>query len=204
MAESFLTMKEFEKLFWRLTTLMLGFDPAKPEHAGKVRISWPRNGSPAWKITDDVTFIRVGEEDDKYNVIRDTLYQSPNDDSLQRTDAYTRVIRVHWLFYGPNSYNNAFRVRNALFDEQYREVLSNKRIYLIPVVDTPNRAPELFGGQYWERTDMSARFNELVSTVNDVPFLKSADITVKSSPESGITLNKDASVNPNIKIHGGV
>ncbi len=210
MADLFLTTEQLEDLFWRVTMQMLGHDPLifedpdNPPSAMPVRISWPTDGAPAWKITDDVAFLRVGEQPDAISDIRDTVYSAYDKDNALQSISQTRVIRVHWLLYGPNSWNNACQIRNRLYVPQHRETLDKNRVYLVPRIKTPQRLPELFGGRWWERADVAASFNELVRYDATIPYLKTADITVKSSPESGITIATDASVNENTKPHGGV
>lgn len=207
MADLFLTMDQIENLFWRATMEMLGFDPSEysdpdnPPTFMPVRISWPTQGAPAWKIDQDIAFIRVGEEPDDMNIIRDTIYQALNDDNASVDTAQTRVLKVHWLLYGPNSYNNAAIIRKRLFEEQCRNLLSADQIYLVPEVATPRRAPELWGGRWWERTDVSASFNELLKFNSVVPYFKSADIAVKNSPAAGETETTDASVTEETKTH---
>lgn len=204
MTDQFLTRKQLESLFWRVTIQMLDLDPDLPKNAGSVRNSWQTCGAPAWKIDENVTFIRIGEQDDDFNILRDTVYQGLDKDFAQEVTAYTRVLRVHWVIYGPDSFDNAFRIRNRLYNAQFRQPLADKQIYLIPRIAAPRRMPELFNGQWWERTDLFANFNELVRSDTTVPYLKSAEVIVKSSPESGITISTDASVGEKTKLHGGV
>lgn len=210
MADLFLTTEQLEDLFWKVTMRILGYDPEvynDPDHppaSMPVRISWPTDGAPAWKIDEDIAFIRVGEEADDINLTRDTILSERDEDSADQLTGQTRVIRVHWLLYGPNSLNNASQIRNGLFVDQYRSQLTKNNMYLVPRIKTPQRLPELYGGRWWERADIAASFNELIRYDSVVPYLKSADITVSKSPESGVTIQTDASVNQNTKTHGGV
>lgn len=204
MADLFLTTEQLEDLFWRVTMQMLRFDPAEysnPENPPAfmpVRISWPTEGAPAWKIDQDVAFLRVGEQDDEINIIRDTVLMAKDEDSANQATGQTRVIRVHWLLYGPNSWNNACLIRRRLYDEPYREPLTANQVFLIPRIKTPQRLPELFGGRWWERADVAASFNTLVRYDSTVPYFKSAEITVQSN-----TNTTDASVDANTKLRGG-
>jgi hypothetical protein len=190
MADLFLTTEQLENLFWRVTMMMLGFnpdeysDPVIPPAFTPVRISWPTEGAPAWKIDQDVAFLRVGEEDDEINIIRDTILAAKDDDNANEITAQTRVIRVHWLLYGPNSWNNASRIRRLLYEEPYREPLSANQIFLIPQIKAPQRLPELFSGRWWERADVAASFNELIHYDSTVPYLKSAEVVVDENTKT--------------------
>lgn len=206
MANIYLTMKQLETLFWQSTLLMIGLDPENKANAGKVRLSWPTQGAPAWKVDEDVIFLRITEADDEYNRQRDTAYDPKDKDADNAIEkkTFTRIIQTYWICYGPNSFDRAFAIRNALFATQSRETLSGSGLYLISDMDAPRRSPELFAGQWWERTDLSARFNEYIRLDTTVPYLKSADIAVENSPVSGTTIQTDASVDENTKPHGGV
>ena len=191
MADIFLTLKQIEKLFWNATTQMLGLDPALPINASKVRIAWPTDGAPAWKKDEDVTFIRIGDADDPINILRDTVTTQQDADNANQATTYTRVLIVHFVCYGPNSFDNAFMIRNNLYKQQYRNLLSDKNIYLIPQINSPVRSPESFNGQWWERTNMMAKFNELISFDQTVPYFKSATVEVTNQNDRGVIVNID-------------
>jgi hypothetical protein len=175
---------------------MLDLDPDLPANGGKVRKSWRTNGAPAWKIDEDIAFIRVGELDDAFGELRDRVYGELDADFARETTAYTRILDVHWIFYGPDSFDHAFRIRNRLYNEQYRQLLNDHQIFVIPRVPAPRRMPEMFAGQWWERTDLSAMFNELVKTDQKVAYLKSAQITVKGTKDTDASV--DETTNPRV------
>ena len=189
MADIMLTLKDLEDLFWLATANMLNFDPASNEAYSKIRIAWQTKGAPAWGIDEDVVSIRVGEREDLFNVIRDYLESQQDNDNARIANAYTRVLDIRWVFYGPNSYNNASMVRSRLFNEKFREVLTLKDVYLVPDVSSPSRVPELFEGQWWDRTDLSASFNNLVSLDSIIPYLQSAEITINSNTSASVDSN---------------
>ena len=189
MADIFLTLKQIENLFWNTTTQMLGLDPALAVNASKVRIAWPTDGAPSWKITDDVMFLRIGDFDDSINILRDNVMTTFDADNANQSTAYTRVLIVHFVCYGPNSFDNAFLIRNNLYKQIYRDLLNVKNIYLIPQINSPVRSPELFNGQWWERTNMMAKFNELIQFNQTVPYLKSATVEVADQNDNSSIVN---------------
>jgi hypothetical protein len=191
MADLFLTRKELESLFWQATMQMLNLNPDLPEHAGRVRKSWQPGGAPAWKIDDNIAFIRIGEQDDAFNILRDTVYQPEDDEYARELTGYTRVLRVQWVLYGPDSFDNAFRIRNRLYMTRYRQPLTDNQIYLIPRVATPRRMPELFSGQWWERTDLAADFNELVQSEQKVAYLQSTEIQIAGKRSLDASVNEE-------------
>jgi hypothetical protein len=181
LANIFLKRTDLEDLFWNVTEKLIGLDPTLQVNANKVRIAWPTGGAPAWKINDDVTFIRIGDADDPLNIPRDTT--STPIDSLTTTLSmtYTRVLTVHWSLYGPNSYDNAFLIRNNLYNQSIHDQLANSNIYIVTEISTPIRAPELFADQWWEHTSMQATFNEYIKIDNVANLITTPVIITKTT-----------------------
>ena len=176
MADTILTLNELGELFYDLIVAMIGGSPAID-----VRRSWPAGGAPAWGITDDVIFFNESEDDNPINRQRDVVVSnrgSPYTDDLNQASAYTRYLRVGFVFYGPNSLGNSQVVRDFMFYQTHRETLAKNNIYLIPDTVAPKRAPEIFQGQWWERVDMSMNFNELVIRNLTIPAITSAEVIV--------------------------
>lgn len=130
----------------------------------QVRIGWQQQGAPGWGITDDITVIRSVEEDDEYNRIRDVQYELIND-VYTKVTTYTRVWRVFWTIYGPNSFDNGRKMRTRLFDQDIHDQFALSNLYLVTNPTAPVRIPEEKErlGQWFERVDFSAQFNEAVT-----------------------------------------
>jgi len=174
MADIVLTIKQLEDIFQALTVTLTGLN----KEAG-VRISWPTVGAPGWKITEDIAFIRVAPVNDPFAQQIETGYQvdGPNPDLLAER-SYNRVHSVQWILYGPSSLDNADILRSNLFTESTKSTLKANNLSLVTEVPVPQRFPESFNGQWWERADLSARFNELVIRKSTVSTIESANITV--------------------------
>lgn len=176
--------------------IALGYNPSEfddhdnPPEFMPVRKSWPTKGAPAWKIDEDVCFFQVTEQDDMINRQRHSLYNPKDNDNVIKTTVQTRVIRVSWIFYGPNSFDNAFILKNALF-EAVKENLNQNELYLIPNITSPRRAPELFSGQWWERVDFEALFNERIKLESNIPYIKSAEFKIidQRGEETDVVIN---------------
>ena len=182
MADIDLKLVEIENVFQSLTIQTIGGSPI-----ADVRISWPTLGAPAWQITDDVIFIEITEKDHLYNKAREVAIKTNDASSLVMQTSYTRVISVHWIFYGPNSFDNAQKVRDALFYEYpFRDTLTNNHIYMVPDIPAPNRRPEKFMSQWWERVDMEVLFNELVIKEIIVPSVETIEVVVSDSDNNQI------------------
>ena len=161
---------------------MLGRDPsADPLAYAKVRLDWPTGGQPAWAITDDVCFLKATEEDDAYNRVRDRVWTPQDSASVLAQDTYTRVWRVSWSFYGPTAFDNARLLKSTLLTVDFpSDTLQMSKLYLITDTQATTRSPELFQGQWWERTDFSIKLNELVEETLSVPTIASAEILLET------------------------
>lgn len=179
MVDTILTIQQINSFFWSLTEQMLGLDPAIPANQDRVRKAWPVKGAPTWKIGEDVAFLLVNYDDDPITRQMDVSYQNKDTVYVDRSMSYTSVIRVNWICYGPNSFNDMDVIRSSLFRPEFTQLLAASNLALITDVPVPMRSPELFNGQWWDRTSFYARFNELVIRHSDVPYLKSADVQIK-------------------------
>ncbi|WP_321993225.1 phage neck terminator protein [Clostridium butyricum] len=181
MEDIVLKLREIEDFFQEITCEMLGFDISKKENQNKVRIAWPTGGAPGWKINDDICFLRITPVDDsmtrQLNICYDPVKN--NEAYTKKQVGYTRVHKINWTLYGPNSYDNADIIRHLIFDNNYMKKFKEKNLFLITDVPMPTRLPELYNNQWWERTDFSATFNEGVTRISEVPYITSAEIVLK-------------------------
>lgn len=176
MADTILKLSEIEDVFQKIITKIVS--PTNPTDPKRVRISYPTSGAPAWGITENVTFIQINSLNDPITKFRDIEYSPTNSTTAARTATYTRVQEVHFIFYGPDSYDDADLVRHSLFLPDIKEELAKYNLYLITDVDPPTRFPELYNGQWWQRADFKARFNELIVRGSTVPYLQSAEVKI--------------------------
>lgn len=165
------SLHELQKLFWRELTQLVN-DPSV-----QLRLSWPKNGAPDWKITDDVIFIQVTEEagEDITQPI-DSAWEDKQDDLVVR-DAMTRVIKLTLTAYGERAYSLLAMIRHRL--TKGRRELRKKKLFLIPAPSTIQAVPELFQGRWWPRSDLALRYNSLMVFETDVNTIKEINIDVK-------------------------
>jgi hypothetical protein len=170
---------------------------AKTTTPPPVRKSWPTNGQPDWGIADDVVFMQCldeGGEDIAQPV--DTVWVNDDSEDLVQKDSQTRVVRLNLIAYGPNGYSNLIEIRRAIIGGLPN--LKSNKLFYIPSPDSPQRAPELFQGRWWERADLSLRFNNLMTFETGVKSITEVDVTVHANDpgdstvvlESGIIVKK--------------
>jgi hypothetical protein len=176
------SLDELNILFQDVVLSILGYtksgSPALYSNAAykAVRMTYPPEGAPGWQRTEDVMFISVlPEENDDIGKYREFEYSKLGDD-LNEAMSSTRVLGVHFVVYGPNSYENSRRVFDCMFRDSYRIRFSEENLYLVPGGESPTRAPEKFQAQWWERTDFSIRFNEKIVENETISTIESAEI----------------------------
>jgi hypothetical protein len=131
-----------------------------------------------------VVYIRAVEIDDPYNRVKDISYSQQTVDgttTLTEIKNYTRVWEVFWTIYGPNSFNNGRLVRTRLFDQDIHDLFANSQLYFVTDPSSPRRVPEEKDGQWWERVDFSARFNEFVTESREQNYVTSTEIVLYDS-----------------------
>ena len=175
---SALTPLALNLILQTLTCQALGIDPTiDPLAYSKVRLDWPTEGQPAFEITDDVCFLRVTEEDDQYNRIRDRKFGVTLAGVYSQTDTFVRVWRVSWSFYGPTAFDNARLLKSALFSADFvHDALANSNLYMTTDVAASVRSPEKFQSQWWDKTELFVRMNELVIETLSLSTITSAEV----------------------------
>jgi len=188
MADTILTLRQLEDIFRNLTCTLLGLNPVDPVNNSKVRLAWPTGGAPGWKITEDVTFLRITATNNSYSKQRDTEYTPNSDSEVNEITAYTRPLQISWTLYGPSSFDNIEKIRNGLFGA--KDTLATSNLALVIDISVPTRLPELFNGQWWERSDFSATFFETVRRQGTIPTIQGVNIQIKT--EEGVTIDVDS------------
>ena len=178
--------KDTADLFWKVIMGILGYslDLTPPP----VRQAWQTYGEPDFKITDNVIFLQLMYESG--NDVARPLYAFNEDwgsgsKDIKETKTQTRVLRLRLIAYGSNGAENLYKIRTALYGGITE--LRSKGIYCIPSDDEPRYAPELFAGQWWERTEFDFLFNQYAEYVNKIGTIESVPVEVKLNGESGTT-----------------
>lgn len=162
-----------------------------PTAGTQVRQSWPQTGAPAFKIADNVAFVRCTEVDDWYNKVPDYGTEQNDAESVTLEIEKTRVWRVFWEIRGPLSYDRATLLKTVMQLDFIHDTLAPLNLYLVPDTRNPQRAPEYDDGQWWERTDLTMHFNEQVNDTIVMPTV--AEIPVSISNAKGVQLVLDIS-----------
>lgn len=167
---------EFESLMWAELMFILGYN--LKQTPPQVRRSWPMDGAPDWKITDNVVFMQCTEAAEDIMQPIDERWQSEGRDFL-RESASTRTIQLRLNAYGPACYESLLKLRLELL--RGRPKLKKQKIYIIPGKDSIQYAPELFQGRWWKRADLTLYFNVLISVESIVKAIEEVNVTIKAN-----------------------
>lgn len=167
---------EFEALMWAELMDILGHDVK--QLPPPVRRSWPTDGGPDWKLTDNVIFMQCTEAAEDIMQPIDERWQSEGRDFL-RESASTRTIQLRLNAYGPACYESLLNIRLELL--LGRPKLKKQKIYIIPGKDSIQYAPELFQGRWWKRADLTLYFNVLISVESIVKAIEEVNVTIKAN-----------------------
>ncbi len=197
-----LVPKQVEAAIQNFTLGILGIslDPTKtPDPAYRVvRIGWQQQGQPSQNIEENVVYVRAVEDDDEYNRQRDVEYlpdpAAVAGETVLQDTTYVRVWKVFWCVYGPNSFDNARKLRSGLFLQDFHDLFAGTNLYLVTDPSAPRRVPEEFQGQWWERVDFEARFNEGVTEEVQLGTVETSEIIVET--ENGIVIDEIISAPP--------
>lgn len=166
----------FESLMWAELMDILGHDAKTIPPP--VRRSWPTDGGPDWKLTDNVVFMQCTEAAEDIMQPIDERWQSEGRDFL-RESASTRTIQLRLNAYGPACYESLLQIRLELL--RGRPKLKKQKIYIIPGKDSIQYAPELFQGRWWKRADLTLYFNVLISIKSIVKAIEEVNVTIKAN-----------------------
>ncbi|WP_303229420.1 hypothetical protein [uncultured Dialister sp.] len=190
-----LTRREIMAAFYRATMTALGLDPDKEYGKTKppVRLTYPTHGAPDWTVKDDVVFLTYTDVsgDDTSQPVHEKWIDEET--KLIRRHFTNRVIQIGFTAYGPNGYDNLLKIRHAFYDGS--PVLRAADLMLIPSPETPQYVPENYQNMWWDRTDMSLRFNNTMWWDETVSIIQRVDITIKDNPKgSGKTTTEGGGV----------
>ncbi len=145
----------------------------------KVRQGWQTQGQPGPDINLDTVTIRCSPIDTPYSRLRDNVGLIPEDITSTQQDVFTRTWVTYFIFYGPNSLSHAKAVQSALIKVPFVDsFLSSNNLYVNPSIREPLRTPELFQGEWWERVDLVAEFNEEITETFTVGTVASVEVKI--------------------------
>lgn len=168
-------LKELNDFFRAMVLAMLGIAPKSKQGQNFVRFTWPADGQPAWKIDEDVCFASIVPVDSDMERQRNYSYDGKNE--LQK-DYRTRELLLSLVFYGPNSWEYAYLIRNKVLHPCWVEQFRINKLGLISDSLSLTRVPELYNKQWWERCDLTMGIYQYTEDTFAQPAFASAEVVV--------------------------
>lgn len=149
---------ELMNQFWDAIDAIAGSDVKKPSDRF-IRWKYPSKGGPDWEMDDNIIFLNLSEMDDEWGKQNDSIYVTENE-TVIRKRARTRVWELLCTVYGPNACDIANEIKDGVFTDSIRRMLSKNEVFLIPDMPVCRYVPEVYDGQWWNRYDVALHFNE--------------------------------------------
>jgi hypothetical protein len=144
-----------------------------------IRKMYPRNGAPDWTADDDIVFLNIEQRDDDYSRQRDSVYKSEQG-TIMRYAMRTRVWDLTCNAYGPKAYDIVTALQDGVFLPEIKAYLAKNEVYLVPLMQQPVQANEIFAGQWWERWNLTLTFNEQYVSLEDVGRIETVRIRAEA------------------------
>jgi len=130
-------------------------------------------------------FYGIQTTDDAINKQVDVIATTGTNEAIAYQKVqYVRNLRFTWHFYGDDGFEWADTMRVRLFDTDIRTMLSDLGITMVTNVPEAFYVPELIGGQWYKRYDLTATFNQLVTRTNELPAIALATVYIET--EEGV------------------
>ena len=144
-------------------------------------------------------YIQLTPQDDSYNRQRDIQYlQNSKSIDMTAIDEHTDIYEVLFINYGADALTNAQKIRNGLFTDSTRRFFRLRGFALIADVPAIRRVPELTGGSWISRADVSARFNHFVRLIDTMPTFEHFGVVIEqdSGRNKQFETNRDTELSP--------
>ena len=187
-----LTRKEILAVFYRATMEALGYEPDEVRGRPPVRLTYGTLGQPDWTIHDDVVFLTFSDVsgDDTAQPVHTEWIEGERD--VTRRHWSNRVLQIQFVAYGPNGYDNLLKIKHVFLDGS--KTLRGADILLIPTADTPQYVPENYQNMWWDRADLTLRFNNTLQWDEEVKAIEKVPVEIHDNPVGSDRVNHDTGI----------
>lgn len=171
------SIADLRALFWQMSANILTELVSDPDKF--IRRSFPTEGAPDWKITDDIVFLNISLRDDQYGRQWDSVYRTENG-TVFRNMKRTRIWDLDAKCYGPKAFNLATALHDGVFSQAAKDLINPQGVFLVPYMDRCIQANEIFAGRWWERWDVRLTFNEEYEITENVGHIDEVPISISN------------------------
>lgn len=177
-----LTYRELQKIFWQQAVNISQIEPSRVAHA------YEQDSQPYLDPNSAWLYLFVGIAPNTYDKQTDIEYGQNNDETVEETASYTRVISVDFYCFGPESFDIADKLIHGMFRPLVTSVFNASGIFPVVHPETPTHAPYPWNGQWWSRTDFKIDFYTYNTRITEIPFFLSGQISVIGDDGSSRTI----------------
>lgn len=127
----------------------------------------------------DIIFYNIQPYDDGINKQIDVVGGTITDGYISQSVSYVRTWEIEWQIYGDSSFDNADKIRLALYnDSNINDDFEGLGLSIIPSIQAPVYVPEDINNQWFQRYDLRVKINELVTVQGQAPIINNAQIEI--------------------------
>lgn len=146
-----------------------------------IRENYPADSSPFAAKDENTLYYYVMPADDPINRQTDTGSSTGSGDNLKQTASYNRVMQMYITVYGPDAYDILTNLRlKLLAGAGGQSPLRTAGLYIIPDIAEPPLLWEIYQNQWFQRSDLQFKCNQLATLETEIPSVKVADIVLMS------------------------
>lgn len=161
-----------EKLFTDMAGLIL-------DNATEISLDYPQDKIPECNADGNKIFMRIMEQESDYSKQLDISYIS-TEETIIKHSSRTRVWEVLFAAYGPQAHQNVTQIKDGVFRQDTKKLLSTSGVFLVPDGKPclRNTDPKVVGNM--SRWDIALSFNELyILPDEDVGRIEQVEISTK-------------------------
>ena len=186
-----MSYEELKEIFIKLTFLLRGYsledynDSNSPVQ-NLIREAYARDSQPFQKIDDKVSYVWVNYSDSEANKVMNTVEKGfdPESEKFLYERQQTRLINVHWIFYGDSAQDLGFEFRQQLTSFVAKDFLDQYGIKLVLNIPEVVLLFEEIGNQYWGRVELTVEYYLVSKYIESVLSIKSIEASLKTENKS--------------------
>lgn len=153
--------------------------------ADHIRENYPADSSPFAAKDENTLYYYVMPADDPINRQTDTVYRAGSGVNLKQTASYNRVMQMYITVYGPDAYDilTALRLK-LLAGASGQSPLRTAGLYIIPDIAEPPLLWEIYQNQWFQRSDLQFKCNQLATLETGIPYVEVADIVLMTEQQT--------------------
>ncbi len=153
--------------------------------ADLIRENYPADSSPFPRKDENTLYYYVMPADDPINRQTDTGYSTGSGGNLKQTASYNRVLQMYITVYGPDAYDILTNLRlKLLAGASGQSPLRTTGLYIIPDIAEPPLLWEIYQNQWFQRSDLQFKCNQLATLETGIPYVEVANIVLMTEQQT--------------------